>query len=200
MSGISRDSRHKRRATGGKRPQNIKKRNFNAGRPAALTKLGTKRIHTVRTRGGNQKFRALRLEAGNFSWGSESITRKTRLIDVVYNSSSNELVRTKTLVKNCIVQIDATPFRQWFESHYGTALARKSKTDEKAKKGGKKAEGKAEATEAEAAAPVEEKKKSKHVLRKLAARKKTSKLDQALIDQFATGRLYGELLFFNLLL
>jgi len=38
------------------------------------------------------------------------------------------------------------------------------------------------------------------VLRKLAARKKTSKLDQALIDQFATGRLYGELLFFNLLL
>jgi len=118
----------------------------------------------------------------------------------VYNSSSNELVRTKTLVKNCIVQIDATPFRQWFESHYGTALARKSKTDEKAKKGGKKAEGKAEATEAEAAAPVEEKKKSKHVLRKLAARKKTSKLDQALIDQFATGRLYGELLFFNFLI
>jgi len=33
--------------------------------------LGPKRIHTVRTRGGNKKFRALRLDQGNFSWGSE---------------------------------------------------------------------------------------------------------------------------------
>lgn len=39
--------------------------------------------------------------------------RKTRILDVVYNASNNELVRTKTLVKNCIVQIDSTPFRQW---------------------------------------------------------------------------------------
>jgi small subunit ribosomal protein S8e len=51
---------------------------------------------------------------GNFSWGSESISRKTRIIDVVYNACNNELVRTKTLVKNAIVVIDATPFRQWY--------------------------------------------------------------------------------------
>jgi small subunit ribosomal protein S8e len=36
-----------------------------------MTKLGPKRIHMVRGRGGNMKFRALRLETGNFSWGSE---------------------------------------------------------------------------------------------------------------------------------
>lgn len=30
---------------------------------------------------GNRKFRALRLETGNFSWASEGVTRKTRLID-----------------------------------------------------------------------------------------------------------------------
>ncbi len=51
--------------------------------------------------------------------------RKTRIIDVVYNSSNNELVRTKTLVKNAIVVVDATPFRQWYESHYALALGRK---------------------------------------------------------------------------
>ena len=33
--------------------------------------LGSKRIHTIRTRGGNKKYRALRLDTGNFSWGSE---------------------------------------------------------------------------------------------------------------------------------
>jgi small subunit ribosomal protein S8e len=46
-------------------------------------------------------------------------------LDVVYNASNNELVRTKTLVKNCIVQIDATPFGQWYLNHYGINLVTK---------------------------------------------------------------------------
>merc|ERR1712168_122949 len=126
--GISRDSYHKRRSTGGKMKPLTKKRKHCLGRPAAMTKIGPKRIRTVRCRGGNIKFRALRLESGNFSWGSESITRKTRVLDVVYNASNNELVRTKTLVKNAIVQIDGSPFKQWFEAHYGVALGRKRDT------------------------------------------------------------------------
>lgn len=59
-----------------------KKRKFMLGRPAAMTKIGPKRIHVVRTRGGNKKFRALRLEGGNFSWGSEAIARKVKYIYV----------------------------------------------------------------------------------------------------------------------
>ncbi len=58
----------------------------------------------------------------NFTSG---IARKTRIIDVVYNASNNELVRTKTLVKNAIVVIDATPFRQWFEGYYALPIGRK---------------------------------------------------------------------------
>lgn len=95
------------------------------GRPASNTRIGPQRIHTVRTRGGNKKYRALRLDTGNFSWGSEGVARKTRIIDVVYNASNNELVRTKTLTKSTIVQIDATPFRQWYEAHYALPLGRK---------------------------------------------------------------------------
>ena len=52
-------------------PQLRKKRKFELGRPAAMTKIGEQRIHNVRTRGGNKKFRALRLDHGNFAWGSE---------------------------------------------------------------------------------------------------------------------------------
>lgn len=33
--------------------------------------IGPRRIHTVRVRGGNKKYRALRIDVGNFSWGSE---------------------------------------------------------------------------------------------------------------------------------
>ncbi len=53
------------------------------------------------------------------------IARKTRIIDVVYNPSNNELVRTKTLTKSTVVQIDAIPFRQWYEAHYASPLGRK---------------------------------------------------------------------------
>jgi len=103
-----------------------KKRKYELGRPAANTKLGAKRVHPVRVRGGAIKFRAIRLEAGNYSWGSEAVTRKTRVLGVVYNSTNNELVRTNTLVKNSIVQVDATPFRQWYEQHYGIGLGKKA--------------------------------------------------------------------------
>ena len=127
--GINRDSRHKRRQTGGRMPIHKKKRAFEKARPVSNTKLvsDAARVRRVRVRGGNFKFRALRLREGNFNWASEQVTRKTRIIDVVYNASNNELVRTKTLVKNCIVQIDSTPFAQWYLNHYSVNLNNKKK-------------------------------------------------------------------------
>jgi small subunit ribosomal protein S8e len=124
--GINRDSRHKRRLTGGRMPIHQKKRAFEKARPVANTKLvnDIARVRRIRVRGGNYKFRALRLREGNFNWASESVTRKTRILDVVYNASNNELVRTKTLVKNCIVQIDASPFSQWYTNHYGINIGK----------------------------------------------------------------------------
>jgi len=173
--GISRDSRHKRSASGAKRAHYRKKRKFELGRQPAMTKLGAKRIHSVRVRGGNTKYRALRLETGNFAWGSEHVTRKTRIIGVVYNSTNNELVRTNTLVKNAIIQIDAAPFRQWYESHYAQPVTRKGK--------------KAEQSAAEGAEAPKE--KSKSVLRKLESRKADAKIDPMLETQFQVGRLYA---------
>lgn len=86
LAGISRSSRHKRSATGAQRAHYRKKRKFELGRQPANTKLGAGRIHTVRVRGGNHKYRALRLDSGNFAWGSEHVTRKTRIIGVVRTS------------------------------------------------------------------------------------------------------------------
>jgi small subunit ribosomal protein S8e len=82
------------------------------------------------------KWRALRLDTGNYSWGSEAVTRKTRILDVVYNASNNELVRTQTLVKGAIVQVDVAPFKQWYLQHYGVEIGRKKKTTASTKKEG----------------------------------------------------------------
>eukprot|EP01115_Flamella_aegyptia_P002449 TRINITY_DN136509_c0_g1_i1.p1 TRINITY_DN136509_c0_g1~~TRINITY_DN136509_c0_g1_i1.p1 ORF type:complete len:200 (-),score=51.74 TRINITY_DN136509_c0_g1_i1:108-707(-) len=163
--GISRDSFHKRRKTGGKRKAIRMKRKFELGRPPAMTRIGPKRVRKVRSRGGNIKYRALRLETGNFSWGSEVSTCKTRILNVMYNASNNELVRTNTLVKNCVVQIDATPFRQWYKQHYGVDLANKANQSN------------------------EEEKQSSRVQRKLAKRNKNRVIDPSVKEQFSTGRL-----------
>jgi len=175
--GISRDSMHKRRETGGKKKAWRKKRKYELGRQPANTKLSSnKTVRRVRVRGGNVKWRALRLDTGNYSWGSEAVTRKTRILDVVYKASNNELVRTQTLVKGAIVQVDAAPFKQWYLQHYGVEIGRK-----------KKVAAKKEGEEAEAVA--EEAKKSNHVIRKLEKRQQDRKIDAHIEEQFGGGRL-----------
>ena len=127
----------------------------------------------MRTRGGNRKFRALRLESGNFSWASEGIARKVRVIVVAFHPSNNELVRTNTLTKSAVVQVDAAPFRQWYEAHYGQSLGRRRQ-----QRAGQ------DVTEIE--------KKSKAVEKKQGERFTTQgKVEAALEKQFEAGRLYA---------
>jgi small subunit ribosomal protein S8e len=152
-------------------PVHKKKKQFEMGRMPTMTKLGQKKVTLVRGRGGNNKHRALRIDGGCFAWGSESITKKTRVIDVVYNATNNELVRTKTLVKNCIVKVDATPFRQWYLKHYDVELNKKK------------------VEEAEKARTTM--KRSRKVKAKLVARGKERKIEQKVADQFNSNQLYA---------
>lgn len=93
-----------------------------------------------------------------------------RVIGVSFHPSNNELVRTNTLTKSAVVQIDAAPFRQWYEAHYGVNLGRRrqAKTE-----------------------TAEEVKKSKSVEKKQAERAKGGKVEPALERQFEAGRLYA---------
>lgn len=76
------------------------------------------------------------------------------------------------MTRAAVVQIDAAPFRQWYEAHYGAALGRR--------KQGKSAD------------PTEEAKKSKSVESKQGDRVKAhGKVETALERQFEAGRLYA---------
>ncbi|CAD8109450.1 unnamed protein product [Paramecium primaurelia] len=169
--GISRDSRHKRRLTGGRMPIHKKKRAFEKGRQAAMTKLisGEKRVRRIRVRGGNFKFRALRLSEGNFSWGSQGVAKKAKIVEVVYHPSNNELVRTKTLTRGVIVQIDATPFKLWYAKKYNVELGPKKKDKKDA--------------------PAEQTQKSNSLQKKFAQRAKDNVIDQLVQEQFSNQRL-----------
>lgn len=154
-------------------PVHQKKRKFEMGRQPSMTKLGQKDVRPIRGRGGNYKYRALRIDQGNFVWQSEQFAAKTRVLDVVYNATNNELVRTKTIVKNSIVQVDATPFRKFYHEHYDVELGKK----------------KVAAAGAEAEKPAEEKKKSRHIQVVLKKRQVGRVLDSHVAEQFNAGRL-----------
>jgi small subunit ribosomal protein S8e len=91
------------------------------------------------------------------------------------------LVRTNTLTKSAIVQIDATPFRNFYETFYGNTIGKSKRARQSTTVDATKAT--TEATEAV--------KKSKKVERKLASRQATSKIEPAVETQFANGRLYA---------
>lgn len=94
------------------------------------------------------------------------------MIVVSYHPSNNELVRTNTLTRSAVVQIDAAPFRQWYEAHYGQSLGRRRQQ--------------------KTAAEVTEEKKSKSVEKKQGVRFATSgKVEPSLERQFEAGRLYA---------
>jgi len=91
---------------------------------------------------------------------------------VVYNATSNELVRTNTLVKGCIVQIDATPFKQWYEHFYRVQLGKIKKDDTHPGTSAKKTDDKAGA-----AAPKKDAPKVQKSLKKDAPKKDAPKTD-----------------------
>lgn len=95
------------------------------------------------------------------------------MIGVSFHPSNNELIRTNTLTKSAIVQIDAAPFRHWYETHYGTSVGKQKKAD------------------ATAAAAAADKTQSKHVAAKMAKRAKSAKLEQPIEQQISQGRLYA---------
>ena len=160
--GISRDSRHKKRVTGGRMPIHKKKRKYECGRVPGNTKIGKKKIRVVRCRGGNLKTRAIRLSTGNYLWKSETRLFKTKIYDTVYNATNSELTRTKTLVKNAVVQIDANPFSAWYLQHYGVDITGKNEAPPK---------------------------KSSHLKAKLKHRCEKRKIDDGVAKQFLKGRL-----------
>ena len=147
---------------------------YELGRQPANTKLSSHvDVRVVRCRGGNKKVRALRLDHGNFSWGSENVTRKARILDVCYNASNNELVRTKTLVKGAVIAIDASEFRSWYQQHYGKKIGIKVKDGVK--------------VESE---DIDEK-RSKSLTQKLNKRNKGHVVAANIEQQFTTGRVYA---------
>lgn len=118
--GISREGHLKRKRTGGQRKAIKKKRKYGMGRPTSATKLSPdKSVKKIRVRGGNYKFRALKLNQGNFVWKSQNMSKSVRIQQVMYNAANNEFVRRNLLSKGTVVVVDKAPFENQYKLNYG---------------------------------------------------------------------------------
>ncbi|KAI5184402.1 small subunit ribosomal protein S8e [Nematocida homosporus] len=108
--GLTRNGKHKRLSTGGRRTARQTSRLHSIARQPANTRIGETKIKQLRVRGGNFKMRALRLNSGSFTLRTHNFSLKSAIQQVVYHGSNNELVRTNTLTKGCVVKVDPTPF------------------------------------------------------------------------------------------
>ncbi|TBT97799.1 ribosomal protein S8 [Hamiltosporidium magnivora] len=113
--GISRTNRNKRTSTGGKKRTYCKKRKHSLARQTSSTRIGEERIKSIRVRGGNEKLRALRLNNGVFTIKSHGFTFDAKILQVVYHPTSNELMRTNTLTKSAVLQIESPEAKQFIE-------------------------------------------------------------------------------------
>ena len=91
----------------------------------------------------------------------------------VLKSPWPSILTSGCVVKNTIVQVDATPFKKYYAEQYDVELGKKKQKEA--------AEGAAVATEA--------KKKSRHVLATLKKRQANRVIDSHVADQFTAGRL-----------
>ncbi|KAG6793585.1 hypothetical protein POTOM_002800 [Populus tomentosa] len=168
--GISRDSMHKRRATGGKKKAWRKKRKYELRRQPASTKLSSnKTVRRIRVRGGNVKWRALRLDTGNYSWGSEAVDAAPFKQWYLQHCGIDIGRKKKTTAAKKegehISKLDGFLLILSILKHYRRNCE----------------------------AVIEEVNKSNHVLRKLEKRQQTRKLDPHIEEQFGSGRLLASI-------
>ena len=96
---------HKRKASGGKKRTNRKKRRFEKGFFPAETTLGKPKSRTVRKHGGNKKISLLSTTRANISDVSGK-TSKVEIIRVIKNPANVDYYRRGVITKGTVI---ATP-------------------------------------------------------------------------------------------
>lgn len=98
--------RSKRKASGGRYHAWRDKRKHELGRHPALTKIGELKRKLIRTRGGNEKLRALALPEVLYYDPKTKKHDKAKMISVEENTANRHYKRSNIITKGAIVHTD----------------------------------------------------------------------------------------------
>ncbi|MGM5487687.1 MAG: 30S ribosomal protein S8e [Nanobdellota archaeon] len=97
-------NRPRRKETGYIYKSYRKKRNFEKGNAPVFTKLGPKKIRTLRTRGNNQKSRYLQADMVNLYDGKAH--HRVKITEILENEANRHFVRRNVLTKGTVINTE----------------------------------------------------------------------------------------------
>ncbi|OPX58514.1 MAG: 30S ribosomal protein S8e [Methanobacterium sp. PtaB.Bin024] len=96
-----------RKPTGARAKSNRNKRKMEFGREPAETKIGDRRIKTIRTKGGNEKIRLTNEQNINVVDPKTQKVQLAEIISVVENNANSHFVRRNIITKGAVVETSA---------------------------------------------------------------------------------------------
>jgi small subunit ribosomal protein S8e len=96
----------RRKSTGGRLHRNRKKRQHEAGRPAADTIIGETRRRKVRTHGGGSKMRLLKCEFANVADPKNGTTKTVKIVTVKDNPTNPFYARRNITTKGAVIETE----------------------------------------------------------------------------------------------
>ena len=99
-------ARSKKSPTGSRYRDWRKKKQFELGRTATLTKVGEKKAKTIRTLGGSHKSLLLSNNTANVFNQKTKKSNKTKIITILENPANRNFVRRNIITKGCIIETE----------------------------------------------------------------------------------------------
>lgn len=96
-----------RTSTGARSKSNRNKRKMEFGREAAETKIGDRKIKTIRTKGGNEKIRLTNENKINVVNPETQKVEVAEITSVVENQANTHFVRRNIITKGAVVETTA---------------------------------------------------------------------------------------------
>lgn len=99
-------SRPKRKVTGGRYVDYQKKRVFQKRREATLTKLGERKLNTLRGVGGNKKQMLMQANTANVYNPKTKKYSQAKIKTIVENTANRHFVRRNIITKGTVIETD----------------------------------------------------------------------------------------------
>lgn len=97
----------RRKSTGGRHKPHNKKRKVLMGRVAAETRIGDRRVRSIKTKGKGRKLRLLMSETANLVESPGEKPRVVKILGVSNNPASRDFTRRNVITKGAVIETEA---------------------------------------------------------------------------------------------
>ena len=99
-------ARPRRKQTGARYKDYRKKRQYELGREPSFTKLGKKRINTIRTMGANRKLRLLGADTANLFDPKSKSFKQAKIKTITDNPANRHFIRRNIMTKGSVIDTE----------------------------------------------------------------------------------------------